>query len=531
MCACSPFFRIVFSGRWDSNAEEFYDVSDVSPHIMSCIVQYACTESVHICQENVAELLVAADRFLILKLVDACCDYLESQLSPENCICIFTSVKSFHSCSKLCSKARFFILNHFEEVLRISEEFLELSADDFVEFIGRDELNVKQEEMVFEAILRWVDRAPEERKTYTPVLLTKVRMGLMALDYFTKKVKNNRMLMENQSCASVIFNAAKVLFGNRTLGASDLVLMKELTRPRLPPAILLAIGGWSNTGPTSRIESYNVRAHRWVDVTQVDDEARAYHGTVALDGFVYYIGGFDSLNYFRSVRKFNPITQTWHEVAPMHEGRCYVSVALLDGQIYAIGGHDGINRLNTAERYDPQTNKWTRIATMNQFRSDASATTLHGKVYICGGFSGNECLFTAESYDPQMNQWTVIAPMMNPRSGVSVIAYGDLVYAVGGFNGENRLQSVEAYNPRTDRWHDVEPMIYQRSNSGIEVLDDRMFVVGGFNGSNTCNNVECYDHKTSLWSKMSDMSIHRSGLSLCVLSGFPEVAKYSANQD
>lgn len=59
--------------------------------------------------------------------------------------------------------------------------------------------------------------------------------------------------------------------------------------------------------------------------------------------------------------------------------RCYISVAVLDGKIYALGGYDGQNRQNSAERYDPTTNQWSLIAPMHQQRSDASATTLNGR--------------------------------------------------------------------------------------------------------------------------------------------------------
>jgi hypothetical protein len=55
-------------------------------------------------------------------------------------------------------------------------------------------------------------------------------------------------------------------------------------------------------------------------------------------------------------------------------------VTVLSNFIYAMGGFDGYVRLNTAERYEPETNQWTLIAPMHEQRSDASATTLYGKV-------------------------------------------------------------------------------------------------------------------------------------------------------
>ncbi|XP_052386310.1 kelch-like protein 10 isoform X4 [Carassius gibelio] len=531
LCGCSPYFRMLFSTQWTNTEEQPYDIPGLSSDTMSLIIQYAYASPVLITEENVSELLVAADQFLISDLIDACCQFLEANLCPLNCIGACMLTERFLSCSKLHLKARLYVLQHFEEVLRVSEEFLELPLGHLEELIAQDELNVKKEEVVFEAILRWIGQAPENRRKHIALLLSKVRMGLMSPEYFMNDVRNNALVLENEACSDTVINAMKVIFAPYIEEPASSELINQLTRPRLPSEILLAIGGWSLSNPTNEIEAYDARADCWVNATQEDELPRAYHGSVVLNGFVYCLGGFDSNNYFSSVRRFNPITLTWQEVAPMYERRCYVSVAVLHGLIYAIGGFNGYRRLKTAERYDSNTNQWTMMAPMNERRSDASATSLQDKVYICGGFTGVECLFSAESFDPETNQWSLIAPMRSRRSGVGVITYGNLVYAVGGFDGAARLQSVEAYNPLNDSWHDIQSMIYPRSNFGIEVVDDQLFVVGGFNGMGTSCDVEYYDRMTNEWDEACDMRISRSAVSCCVISGLPDVTQYVVDRD
>lgn len=131
--------------------------------------------------------------------------------------------------------------------------------------------------------------------------------------------------------------------------------------------------------PISNIETYDVRADRWYSQPILEDSSpRAYHGMIAFNGLVYVIGGFDGVQYYSSVKCFNPITKTWRDVAPMYTQRCYVSVAVAKEHIYACGGFDGQWRLNTAERYDPKDNQWQQIKQMNQRRSDAGADSLYG---------------------------------------------------------------------------------------------------------------------------------------------------------
>ncbi|KAL1006446.1 hypothetical protein UPYG_G00072520 [Umbra pygmaea] len=529
LCGCSSYFRALFTSVWNNTEKRVYNIPGVTSDTMRLIIDYAYTRSVPVTEEKVEELLVAADQFCVLGIVRSCCDFLEAQICLENCIgiCKFADI---YFCPDLQRQAFLFILHNFKEMVASSEEFVELSLEQLCEIIEKDDLNVKQEDTVFGGHPH-LDHPLPRTQAHIPLLLSKVRLGLMSADYFMSNVINNALVKENDNCKPIVIKALKAITNLNRIRPSKSSFRNTLTRPRLPYGILFAIGGWSGGSPTNIIEAYDTRADCWVKVTPEEDSPRAYHGLAYLNGFVYCVGGFDSIDYFNNVRKFNVVTRTWHEVGPMYSQRCYVSVTVMDGCIYALGGFDGHARLNTAERFEPESNQWTRIAPMAEHRSDASATTLHGKLYICGGFNGNECLSSAESYSPQTNQWSLISPMGSRRSGVGVIAYAEHIYVVGGFDGVNRLRTVEAYNPQTDTWRVVPPMCISRSNFGIEVVDDLLFVVGGFNGLTTTYNVECYDVKTNKWYNAPDISIFRSALSCCVAHGLPNMIEYIVSRD
>lgn len=202
----------------------------------------------------------------------------------------------------------------------------------------------------------------------------------MQAEYFMNNVKMHDYVRDNEECKVLIINTLTEMYNLNMHGPSYSDFTNPLSRPRLPYAILFAVGGWSGGSPTNAIETYDARADKWMNVTCEQESPLAYHGTAYLKGFVYVIGGFDSVDYFNRVKRFDPLKKTWQQVAPMHARRCYVSVAVLNNFIYAMGGFDGYTRLNTAERYKPETNQWTLIAPMHEQRSDASATTLHEKV-------------------------------------------------------------------------------------------------------------------------------------------------------
>ncbi|XP_028277850.1 kelch-like protein 10 [Parambassis ranga] len=479
--------------------------------MMELIIEFAYTGSVNVMESNALRLFMAADYLCIEDLVQICCKSFEKLLCPHNCISIWQFTQNYHI-PELQLKAFHYVLSHFEHVV-FSEEFLQLSAQDVSDIISRDNLNVRQEAAVFEAIIRWITHEPQEREGYADLLLPKVRLSMMPTEYIQSHVLSNKLVTDNLRCQAMV---------------SEVIECKDriLGRPRLPPAILLAIGGWNSSGLC--IEAFDVRANRWMNITNLSERPRAYHGAAYLGGYVYCVGGIDQvLTETNSVCRFNLSTRTWQEVAPMHYRRCYVSVTVLNGCIYAMGGHDGRTHLSSAEFYQPETNQWLEIAPMHEQRSDASCTALNGKIYICGGWNGNEYLQTAECYNPETNQWTLISPMSSRRRGLGVIAYDNHVYAIGGCNRTDCLQTAEVYNPHTNTWRIVSSVLTPRRSFGIEVVEDRIFVVGGFCGYNIISNVEYYDSETNEWSQACDMDVFRGALSCCVFSGLPNMADYT----
>ncbi|XP_028272402.1 kelch-like protein 10 [Parambassis ranga] len=118
---------------------------------------------------------MAADYLNIVKLVQICCNFFEKMLCPNNCVSIWQFTKNYHV-PELHLKAFHYVLSHFEEVV-FGEEFLQLSAQDVIDIISRDKLNVRQEAPVFEAIIRWITHEPQEREEYADLLLSECVTG------------------------------------------------------------------------------------------------------------------------------------------------------------------------------------------------------------------------------------------------------------------------------------------------------------------------------------------------------------------
>lgn len=140
---------------------------------MKLVIDYAYTHSVPITVDNVESLLVAADQFDIVGMMQCCSKFLENHLCLENCTGIFNFAGSTW-CPELRQSAFSFILHNFKEVAAVSEEFLELTLPQLCDIIEKDELNVSQEDVVFDTILHWIRHDPATRNDHISVLLSKV---------------------------------------------------------------------------------------------------------------------------------------------------------------------------------------------------------------------------------------------------------------------------------------------------------------------------------------------------------------------
>ncbi|XP_068166107.1 kelch-like protein 10 [Antennarius striatus] len=493
MCNCSPYFQALFC-RHAPCSRTHFTIPDVSADMMEVIIGFAYSGSVSVTEENVQDLLIAADYLIVTGIVEACNNFLEENLTPENCI----GVRGFLvSHPQVLHKAHFLLMNKFEEVVS-SQEFLELSLQELTDILDSDELNVNDEKTVYEAIVRWINHEPERRTSHLPALLSKVRLALCSKDGI-KTLMSDPYLSDNTQCLQILDGALRLKHQLSNARPPRRFVSDLAARPRLPNAIVFAIGGRSTDSFTNLTEVYDVRADCWLDITDHQENPRCFHGTIFHDGFIYCIGGFDGDESWNSVRKFDVKSHVWLEAAPMHHRRCHVSVACLDGYIYALGGHDGTHQLRTAECYRPETNQWSLIAPMHDIRSDGGCAAFNNKIYICGGADGHIHLESCEFYSPEFDQWTTFTDMSTGRSGIGIILYDNRIFVLGGYNSQSRLNNVEAYEPLTNEWHKLPPMLTTRSHFGTEVINNKLFVMGGFNGFDTFNSVEYYDTQTNTW--------------------------------
>ncbi|XP_070230484.1 kelch-like protein 3 isoform X2 [Bos mutus] len=450
LAACSPYFCAMFTGDMSESKAKKIEIKDVDGQTLSKLIDYIYTAEIEVTEENVQVLLPAASLLQLMDVRQNCCDFLQSQLHPTNCLGI-RAFADVHTCTDLLQQANAYAEQHFPEVM-LGEEFLSLSLDQVCSLISSDKLTVSSEEKVFEAVISWINYEKETRLEHMAKLMEHVRLPLLPRDYLVQTVEEEALIKNNNTCKDFLIEAMKY----HLLPLDQRLLIKNpRTKPRTPvslPKVMIVVGGQAPKAIRS-VECYDFEEDRWDQIAELPSR-RCRAGLASVEAYSYK-------------------TNEWFFVAPMNTRRSSVGVGVVEGKLYAVGGYDGASRqcLSTVEQYNPATNEWTYVADMSTRRSGAGVGVLSGQLYATGGHDGPLVRKSVEVYDPGTNTWKQVADMNMCRRNAGVCAVNGLLYVVGGDDGSCNLASVEYYNPVTDKWTLLPTnMSTGRSYAGVAVI-------------------------------------------------------------
>uniref|UniRef100_A0A665XF96 Kelch-like protein 4 n=1 Tax=Echeneis naucrates TaxID=173247 RepID=A0A665XF96_ECHNA len=516
LSAVSDYFAAMFTSDVREAKQEEIKMEGVDPEALRSLVHFAYTGVLELKEETIESLLAAACLLQLSQVIQVCCNFLMKQLHPSNCLGI-RSFADAQGCVDLLNVAHNYTMEHFLEVIQ-NQEFLLLPTAEIVKLLSSDDINVPDEETIFQALMMWVRYDVQHRQQDLGVLLAYIRLPLLPPQLLAD-LENNKMFSDDLECQKLLMEAMKY----HLLPERRPMFQSPRTKPRKSTVgALYAVGGMDATKGSTTIEKYDLRTNTWVQVGVMNGR-RLQFGVAVIDNKLYVVGGRDGLKTSNMVECYNPINKLWSTMPPMSTHRHGLGIAVLEGPMYAVGGHDGWSYLNTVERWDPQARQWNYVASMSTPRSTMGVTALNGKLFAVGGRDGSSCLRSMECFDPHTNKWSMCAPMAKRRGGVGVATYNNFLYAVGGHDAPasnhcSRLSDcVERYDPKTDMWTTVSSLSVPRDAVGVCLLGDRLYAVGGYDGQSYLNTVESYDAQNNEWTEEVPLNIGRAGACVVVV--------------
>lgn len=221
------------------------------------LLRYAYTGSIEISADNVQSILIGASFLGLVNVQQACADYLKVRLSVPNVLKVIRFAEALGS-EALVEASRRYIYRHFEEISR-TEDFFSLEYDEVFELLQRDELNIRGEEAIFQAVMAWTKHNQPERVGHLAQLLACVRLPLLSPEYLSDIIMSESLVRQNLECRDLIDEAKDY----HLLPARRYFIQHFRLRPRfghLVQGLIYAVGGLSKSGDSmSTVEVCVVR--------------------------------------------------------------------------------------------------------------------------------------------------------------------------------------------------------------------------------------------------------------------------------
>lgn len=265
LASCSPYFYAMFTSFEESRKDRI-TLQGIDYEALKLLIEYVYTALVNVTQENVQILLTAANLLQLTDVRDACCDFLQTQLDPTNCLGI-RDFADMHGCAELLKNADSYIEQNFGDVVKF-DEFVQLQPGQVADLIRSDRLSVQSEERVYEAVIAWILHDVAARQQHLAALMEHVRLPLLPQEYLVSRVENEPCLKADLMCKDYLIEALKY---HLLKGEAKSTFKTPRTVPRQPvgmPKVLLVIGGQAPKAIRS-VECYDLRDEKWYQAAEM----------------------------------------------------------------------------------------------------------------------------------------------------------------------------------------------------------------------------------------------------------------------
>ncbi|XP_066302918.1 kelch-like protein 12 isoform X1 [Branchiostoma lanceolatum] len=546
LSAASPYFRAMFTSDMAESRQKTVVLQGLNSGMFGEILSYIYSGTLHVSLDKVQPLYQAADLLQLVYVRDTCSSYMVENVKVESSTCVdlykFADVFSQAIVLKRCQQ---WIVRHFTEVAS-SEEFCSLSVNQLTEIISHDELDVKEETTVWEAVVRWVQHSREDRQCHLPSILPHIRFNLLTSDD-TAAILEHPLVREDPGSSEVIRNVVQK--GNSNL------------KPRFgmtTEMALLSTESWSNHVLAINPEagSFYEIGHVDVDDDDVDDDDdderylnQVLAKAVTSDNDIYVLTEASTLAEFEeekfSLYKYNEVGNRFEQKSSVRrlrgDGRPRVEhLVEAGGDLYYLNRL--VDRSSGREyvtmemiRYNRHTDQWhscPQLYLKGRYEHDNRYGGIIKKYMVvsCGQqiyvFSSAEM----HRYDPSQERWSWLTiPRHSPEFCTAVTMGTEIFCAAPGFS------KMMIYNTEADSWQEL-PVLGQIDEEGL--LDSkypRFFVLGdklhvmfsyreGMSGSPT-SLVCVYDRSTATWSDLRLPKALPTEVGQCV-SPFPVARMY-----
>ncbi|QDJ95122.1 BTB kelch-domain protein [Hypsugopox virus] len=497
LSSSSDYFKAMLGGNFkEANMQEI-TIYGIDYNTLQTLIEYMYTGILNITESNVELLLMKADYLQIKTAVTLCENFLLKKITIYNCIKMYNYAKEYNRYD-LSNSILDFIIGNIMDIVN-NPMFKQLSYSTVYDILKSDNLNVYDEDLVINILLKWLNYTSN---ICTTKLLKCIRLSLVSDNAF-KILQQHPLVNENLKCVKLLLSVkhrnliprintidSVIALGTKKFSLLKVPLNSSLTKK------------WS-------IETF-LPVHR------------QNFSVAILDLNIYIAGG--TINGFATniVSCYDTINKTWKDVTSLKTPRYCTSMVVYKNRLVIIGGKNNFqNYLNDVESWHPGKTTWTKLPNLNNESFDISSVVVDDRIFNIGGVKHcknrykikSKCINTVETLTRY--GWIERSSLFEPRAGMLVASYENFIYATGGYmlNTTNnnkifdRSTNLYKYNIMTDTWSLITPLNMVKTNNinNLEYNENnkKIYIVGGFTNNKNFSTVEQYNINKHEWENIT----------------------------
>ena len=199
LAANSDYFHAMFTHEMKESNQEVIELKDknISAAALKIVMDSIYSGDVHVNDENVFEVLLAADHLQVTSVVQQCCDYLNTEFVQlrfdVQTYCRICTIAERHGLTDLQESTQHKMASMYKDICE-TEEFLSLiNADQLLKLLSRDDLSAPTESFVFKSVMQWIKYKKEERMAVAAKVIGAVRLGLVDIKDVIEELNTEEM--------------------------------------------------------------------------------------------------------------------------------------------------------------------------------------------------------------------------------------------------------------------------------------------------------------------------------------------------
>ncbi|XP_035659804.1 kelch-like protein 12 [Branchiostoma floridae] len=449
LSAASPYFRAMFTSDMAESRQKTVVLQGLAEDMFGEILSYIYSGTLHVSMDTVQPLYQAADLLQLDYMRDTCSSYMAMNVERSTCVDLykFADVFSVDIVMKSCLKWK---ARLFTEVAS-SEEFCSLGVNELTEIISHDELDVKEETTVWEAVVRWVQHSRKDRLRHLPSILPHIRFNLLTSDNMAA-ILGHPLVRENHGISEVIRHVVQkgkpnlkprlgmtkemVLLYHRNLTSNELLFMtpregkyiscsyKAEVLPHITDVTvtsdnniyILSRNRESNYSSQLSLLMYNHVGNVWEHAgmssvsrwLRLDNDLEYDEHLVEVDGILYYLAA-EVMEHSGSVwmRKYNRHTDQWQECSHLQVG---ASSYMDYSEALACSSHLYFLTCSEVHCYDPSNDHWCNRTPSPEPVLDIYTAVTMGTEIFCTDIHFTQTMV----YDTDSDYWQKLSSWSNP---------------------------------------------------------------------------------------------------------------------